>query len=217
MAHLQTPMVVRSPPCTAPCFSPGSGEPRTFWESEIHKSSSPCQGTFLLLWLHLLFHCTTFLLNPSKSPVLMPPLNHEFNTTPQVLLVLVNFQNKFFTSEQGFRPHCRAASWTGMCCHSPEYHKVGGWLGTPAGSLSKSTTGFQWHIQASLTSWKMVFLCLLFLTISSAKPINKARYSESKGSCHSQQFLFPSFFPHLDAKGAAQWEAIRGENGPHLL
>lgn len=127
----------------------------------------------------------------------------------------------FFMSERGFRPQCSTASWTGMCCHSPEYQSVGGcaglgWAFLPEASPRAQLVS-QWQIQASLTFGKTVFLCLLFLTISSVKSINKACYSKSNRSRHKQQFLFPSCFPHLDAMGAAQWEAIRGKNSSHLL
>lgn len=217
MAHLQIPMVVRSPPCTAPCFSPGAGEPRNFWETDIHKSPSPCPGHLPLCSDFIYFSIVPLF----SYKQILPKVQFWCHLSIINLTQLPRCCWCLSTSKTNFSHLSKVSDLTAALPHEQGcaaiLQNTRGWVGTPAGSLSKSSTGFQWHIQASLTFWKMVLLCLLFLTISSAKPINKARYSESNGSCHSQQFLFPSFFPHLDAKGAAQWEAIRGENGPHLL
>lgn len=125
----------------------------------------------------------------------MPSLNHEFNTTSQVLLVPVNFQNNFscLSKVSDLNAALPCEQGCPAILHSTRTWVAG--LGIPAGSLSKSKTGFQWQIQASLTFWKMVFVCLLFLPTSSAKSINKACYSSLRGAATASSFSFHPSFP----------------------
>lgn len=90
-------------------------------------------------------------INPSTSPVLMPPLN----TTPQVLLV--NIQNNFSCLSKVSDLSAALPRQQGCAAILQNNRGLGA-----AGSLSKSTTGFQWQIQAPVTFSKMVFLHLLF-------------------------------------------------------